>query len=147
MRVAALFCALALAAAPLTFAAEGAATSLFPDTINLPVVDGSSVPEECHFPADLTDTAKYEPVCVTMQRENGGAIGAAYLGLLGQRGWRQGPYSERGISAVRPAGDDCEERLDIFPSDYPPEASQSPEVVIWFVREKQPRCGDQRLAP
>ena len=139
---------LCIATTPLSARAQEEA--LLPNSVDLPLVQGSTIPEECYLPEDLVDDARYEAACVTMPRMGGSRIGAAYIGLLGERGWTEGPYLDRGFSAVRPvadAGVDCNQRLNIFPSDYPPEEHGSPEVVIWFVLERQPRCGDARLAP
>ncbi|MBP6688843.1 MAG: hypothetical protein KA153_02530, partial [Hyphomonadaceae bacterium] len=46
------------------FAAD--ATHLMPDSLNLEIVDGSIVPDDCMYPASITDTARFEIACVTM---------------------------------------------------------------------------------
>lgn len=114
---------------------------LLPQSVNLPVQDGSSVPADCHYPETINDTASFELACVTLPRFNSGLMGAQYLAALGNLGWQQGDYVEGGMTAVRTDENNCQRVLNIFPGDYPPSAGRtSPTVVVWFVLERTPRC-------
>lgn len=117
-----------------------AARTLLPDSVNLEVVDGSTVPEDCRYPETISDTTSFELACVTMPRFGAGLIGAEYLAQLGRLGWRQGNYIEGGMTAVRTDENNCERVLNLFPSDYPPGEAQSSTTVLWFVLERTPRC-------
>ncbi len=119
---------------------EPAAETLLPDSINLEVVDGSSVPQDCQYPETISDTARFELACVTMPRFGAGLIGAEYLAQLGRLGWRQGDYIEGGMTAVRSDENNCQVVLNLFPSDFPPGEAQSSTTVLWFVLERAPRC-------
>ncbi len=114
--------------------------TLLPQSINLQVVDGSSVPDECHYPETINDPASFELACVTMPRFGAGMIGAEYLAQLGRLGWQQGNYVEGGMTAVRTDENNCQRVLNIFPSDYPPGEERSTTTVVWFVLERAPRC-------
>jgi hypothetical protein len=128
-------------AAPAAQEEEAAsAQSLLPESVNLSVVEGSSVPADCQYPSTISDTSSFELACVTMPRFSSGLIGAEYLAQLGQLGWRQGDYIEGGMTAVRPDENNCERVLNIFPSDFPPGEAQATTTVIWFVLERTPRC-------
>jgi hypothetical protein len=123
--------------------AEANPQTLLPQSVNLPVLEGSSVPAECHYPDTINDTASFELACVTMPRFSSGVMvmGAEYLAALGTLGWRQGDYVEGGMTAVRTDENNCERVLNIFPGDYPPsEGRRSANVVVWFVLERTPRC-------
>jgi hypothetical protein len=63
--IAGLCVALALAAPA---SAQEAAHHLLPDSLNLEIVDGSIVPDDCQYPASITDTTRFEIACVTMPR-------------------------------------------------------------------------------
>lgn len=119
---------------------ESAAPMLLPESVNLALVEGSSVPQDCQYPSTISDTASFELACVTMPRFSSGLIGAEYLAELGRMGWRQGNYIEGGMTAVRADENNCEHVLNIFPSDFPPGEERSSTVVIWFVLERTPRC-------
>lgn len=117
-----------------------ASRTLLPETINLEIIDGSRVPEDCQFPETINDTASFELACVTMPRFGAGMIGAEYLAQLGRLGWRQGNYIEGGMTAVRIDENNCQRVLNLFPGDYPPGDAQSTTTVLWFVLERAPRC-------
>jgi hypothetical protein len=144
------FCAALMLAAPAYAQNETAAAAqqeetsaaqrLLADSVNLSVVEGSSVPTDCQYPSTISDTSSFELACVTMPRVASGLIGAEYLAQLGQLGWRQGDYIEGGMTAVRADENNCERVLNIFPSDFPPGEAQTTTTVIWFVLERTPRC-------
>lgn len=136
MRYLALAAALILATPAL---AEDEST-LLPDSVNLELIEGSSIPEDCQYPSTINDTTSFELACVTMPRLRSGMIGAEYLAELGRMGWVQGDYVEGGMTAVRTDENNCERVLNIFPSDYPPGEERSVNTVIWFVLERTPRC-------
>jgi len=141
-----------------------AATTLLPGGLDLPIVDGSSVPADCRYPAGLRNAGHFDLACVVMPRDEGGDhIGAQYLGMLGQRGWHQGDLITGGFSAVHAEANGCEKVLGIYPSTYPPAdgaaatapaPQQDPEefgdnddgadsggdTVIWFALDRQERC-------
>lgn len=121
-------------------ASQNAAELLLPESVNLAVVEGSSVPQDCQYPSTISDTTSFELACVTMPRFSSGMIGAEYLAELGRMGWRQGNYVEGGMTAVRNDENNCERVLNIFPGDFPPGEARSSTVVIWFVLERTPRC-------
>lgn len=127
--------ALVLLATP-AFAQE----RLLPDSLNLEVVDGSIVPEDCHYPSTITDATRFELACVTMPRVIGAEISSQYIGQLGAAGWRQGSYVRGGMTAVRTDENNCQRVLNIFPSDYPPSEEQSAVTVLWFALDRAPRC-------
>jgi hypothetical protein len=118
-----------------------AAQRLLPGSVNLSVVEGSSVPTDCQYPSTISDTTSFELACVTMPQFGAGMIGAEYLAQLGQLGWRQGNYIEGGMTAVRMDENNCERVLNLFPSNFPPGEERSMTAVIWFVLERAPRCG------
>ncbi|MGD9966008.1 MAG: hypothetical protein AB7T59_05775 [Hyphomonadaceae bacterium] len=128
-----------LALAPSAFAQEAEPT-LLPQSLNLPVLAGSTIPDDCMYPASITDATRYEIACVTMPRFISGEVGAAYIGELGTRGWRQGSYISGGMTAVRDSENNCRQVLNIFPADFPPGAQNSELVVIWFALDRTPRC-------
>lgn len=132
--------ALAAAAALSAPAFAEAPQTLLPDSLQLVVVDGSTVPEDCQYPASVTDTTRFELACVTMPRFAGNEIVARYLGELGQRGWRQGNYISGGMTAISTDENNCERVLNLFPSDFPPGTENSATVVIWFALDRTPRC-------
>jgi hypothetical protein len=123
--------------------AQDAEPTLLPQSLNLPVLEGSIIPEDCMYPGSITDTTRYELACVTMPRFISGDVGAAYIGELGTRGWRQGAYISGGMTAVRTDEGNCEHVLNIFPSDFPPGTENSDVVVIWFALDRTPRCARQ----
>ena len=133
--------ALCLAAAFATPAlAQEAPTHLLPDSLNLEIVDGSIVPEDCHYPSSITDTSRFEIACVTMPRVIGAEISSQYIGQLGAAGWHQGAYVPGGMTAVRNDENNCRRVLNIFPSDYPPSEENSQVTVLWFALDRTPRC-------
>lgn len=121
-------------------AAAPTAQTLLSESVSLEVLDGSIIPEDCQYPATLADTARFELACVTMPRFVGGELAAAYIGQLGEQGWHQGSYITGGITAVRTDENNCENVLNIFPGNFPPGTQRSDIVVIWFARERAPRC-------
>lgn len=137
--IAALFLAAAIASPAL---AEDAATPhrLLPDSLNLEIIDGSIVPEDCHYPASITDSSRFEIACVTMPRVIGPEISTQYIGQLGAAGWHQGSFIQGGMTAVRTDENNCRHVLNIFPSNYPPEQEQSAVTVLWFALDRTPRC-------
>jgi hypothetical protein len=163
--------AFAQQAATTTIATPAAAAppsnTLLPGGLDLPIVEGSSVPADCHFPDGLRNAAHYDLACVVMPRDSqGDHIGAQYLGMLGQRGWHQGDLITGGFSAVHLEANGCERVLGIYPSEYPPSADNTaaqaapqrdPEefggeddedgadngggdTVLWFALDRQQRC-------
>ena len=139
-----------------------AATTLLPGGLDLPIVEGSSVPADCHFPAGLRNAGHFDLACVVMPRDSqGDHIGAQYLGMLGQRGWHQGDLISGGFSAVHVEANGCEKVLGIYPSEYPPPGDNaapaapqrnpeefggdddddaSGDTVLWFALDRQERC-------
>ncbi|MEZ5957544.1 MAG: hypothetical protein R3C27_10080 [Hyphomonadaceae bacterium] len=133
--------ALYLAAAFATPAvAQETPTHLLPDSLNLEIVDGSIVPQDCHYPSSITDTARFEIACVTMPRIIGAQVSSQYIGQLGAAGWHQGSYVPGGMTAVRTDENNCRHVLNIFPSDYPPSERNSQVTVLWFALDRTPRC-------
>jgi hypothetical protein len=120
--------------------------TLLPQSLNLPVLEGSAVPDDCLYPASIVDSTRYEIACVTMPRFASGEVGAQYFGELGTRGWRQGTYISGGMTAVRTDENNCQRVLNIFPGDFPPGEEASALVVIWFALDRMPRC-NQSGAP
>jgi hypothetical protein len=128
-------------AAPAAQEDVAATQTLLPESVNLSVVEGSTVPADCQYPATISDTTSFELACVTMPRFSSGLISAEYIAQLGQLGWRQGAYIEGGMTAIRTDDRNCERVLNIFPFEYPPGAGHSSsDVVLWFVLERAPRC-------
>jgi hypothetical protein len=130
-------CAALIAAAP---ASAQDAQILLPESVRLQVVQGSMIPEDCMYPASITDTTRFEIACVTMPRILSGDVGAQYIGQLGQQGWRQGDLITAGMTAVRTDENNCERVLNIFPGDFPPGQEESAIVVMWFALDRTPRC-------
>ncbi len=135
--IAGLCVALALAAPA---SAQEAAHHLLPDSLNLEIVDGSIVPDDCQYPASITDTTRFEIACVTMPRVFSTEISSRYVGQLGEQGWRQGDYVSGGMTAVRTDENNCRRVLNIFPSPFPASEAESEVVVIWFALDRTPRC-------
>lgn len=143
MKLAKAIAALCLAAAIATPSmAQEAPNRLMPDSLNLEIVDGSIVPEDCHYPSSITDTSRFEIACVTMPRVIGAEISSQYIGQLGAAGWHQGNYVPGGLTAVRTDENNCQRVLNIFPSDYPPSEEQSAVTVLWFALDREPRCNE-----
>ncbi|MGD9979822.1 MAG: hypothetical protein AB7H66_14870 [Hyphomonadaceae bacterium] len=124
--------------------AQDAESTLLPQSLNLPVLEGSMIPDDCMYPASITDATRYEIACVTMPRFISGEVGAQYIGQLGTRGWRQGSYISGGMTAVRDDENNCQQVLNIFPGDFPPGAANSDLIVIWFAYDRTPRCTQSR---
>ena len=120
--------------------AQAAGETILNESVRLDIVDGSLIPEECHYPATNSDTARFELACVTMPRFAGGQVAMEYIGQLGEQGFQQGSYITGGMTAVRANESNCQEVINIFPGDYPPGTRGSDIVVIWFARERAPRC-------
>jgi hypothetical protein len=120
--------------------AQEAPTHLLPDSLNLEIVDGSIVPEDCHYPSTITDTSRFEIACVTIPRVIGAEVSSQYIGQLGAAGWHQGAYVPGGMTAVRTDENNCRRVLNIFPSDYPPSEENSQVTVLWFALDRTPRC-------
>ncbi len=137
--IAALFLAAAFAT-PALAQETTAPERLLPDSLILEIVDGSIVPEDCHYPSTITDTARFEIACVTMPRIIGPQVSSQYIGQLGQQGWQQGSYVPGGMTAVRTDENNCRRVLNIFPSDYPPSEENSQVTVLWFALDRTPRC-------
>ncbi|MEZ5960348.1 MAG: hypothetical protein R3C30_07950 [Hyphomonadaceae bacterium] len=133
-------CLAAAIATPSTAQETAAPHRLLPDSLNLEIVDGSVVPEDCHYPSSITDAARFEIACVTMPRVIGAEISSQYIGQLGAAGWHQGNYVPGGLTAVRTDENNCQRVLNIFPSDYPPSEEQSAVTVLWFALDREPRC-------
>lgn len=129
------FCALAALTTP-AFAQD----RLMPNSLNLELVDGSVVPENCMYPASIQDATRFETACVTMPRIISTEISSQYIGQLGQQGWHQGSYIPAGMTAVRTDENNCQRVLNIFPGDFPPGTDNSEVVVIWFALDRTPRC-------
>jgi hypothetical protein len=136
-RFLAALCATLALAAP-AFAQDE--STLLPQSLNLPVLEGSMIPDDCMYPASITDATRFEIACVTMPRFISGEVGAQYIGQLGARGWRQGSYISGGMTAERTDENNCRQVLNIFPSDFPPGTENSDLVVIWFAYDRTPRC-------
>ena len=132
-------CALAALATP-AFAQD----RLMPDSVNLELVEGSVVPEDCMYPASIQDATRFETACVTMPRIISSEISSQYIGQLGQQGWHQGSYIPAGMTAVRTDENNCQRVLNIFPGDFPPGTEESDVVVIWFALDRTPRCNGTR---
>lgn len=130
-------CATVLLAAP---ASAQDTETLLPGSLGLEIVDGSTVPSDCMFPASITDATRFEIACVTMPRMISAEISAQYIGQLGQQGWRQGDYIQGGMTAVRADDNNCQRVLNIFPSTYPPSDEDAAITVLWFALDRTPRC-------
>ncbi len=117
---------------------------LLPDSLNLEIVDGSIVPDDCMYPASITDTTRFEIACVTMPAVIGTEISSQYIGQLGAQGWHQGSYVPGGMTAVRTDENNCRRVLNIFPSDYPPNQTRTDITVLWFALDRTPRCNVAR---
>ena len=115
---------------------------LLPESLGLEVIHGSIVPDDCMYPASITDTTQFDIACVTMPRIIGAQISAQYIGQLGQQGWRQGDLIPGGMTAVRTDEANCRRVLNIFPSNYPPGETDSPLTVLWFALDRTPRCNE-----
>ncbi len=135
--IAAIFLIFAIAAPA---AAQDTTHHLLPDSLNLEIVDGSIVPDDCQYPASITDTTRFEIACVTMPRIVSTEISAQYVGQLGEQGWRQGDYVSGGMTAIRTDENNCRRVLNIFPSPFPASNIESDVVVIWFALDRTPRC-------
>ncbi|MEZ5971488.1 MAG: hypothetical protein R3C31_06795 [Hyphomonadaceae bacterium] len=133
--------ALFLAAATTSAFAEDAHT-LMPDTLNLEIVDGSTVPDDCMYPASITDTTRFEIACVTMPAVIGSEVSSQYIGQLGAHGWHQGNFVPGGMTAVRTDENNCSRVLNIFPSNYPPGEEHARVNVLWFALDRTPRCNE-----
>jgi len=120
---------------------------LLPESLNLEVIEGSRIPEDCMYPASITDASRFEVGCVTMPRFMSGEVGAGYFGELGELGWRQGRYITGGMTAVRTDENNCERVLNLFPADYPPGDADSSIVVLWMALDRTPRCPAQSGSP
>ncbi|MCX7358850.1 MAG: hypothetical protein NT015_12020 [Alphaproteobacteria bacterium] len=117
---------------------------LMPDTLNLEIVDGSIVPDDCMYPASITDTTRFEIACVTMPAIIGQEISSQYIGQLGAQGWHQGSYVPGGMTAVRTDENNCRRVLNIFPSNYPPSNENADINVLWFALDRTPRCNESQ---
>ena len=113
---------------------------LMPDSLNLEIVDGSVVPDDCMYPASITDTTRFEIACVTMPAVIGEEVSSQYIGQLGAQGWHQGNYVPGGMTAVRTDENNCRRVLNIFPSNYPPGDEGAQVNVLWFALDRTPRC-------
>ena len=133
-------CLAAAVATPALAQETPAPNRLMPDSLNLEIVDGSIVPEDCHYPSSITDTSRFEIACVTIPRVIGAEISSQYIGQLGAAGWHQGAYVPGGMTAVRTDENNCRRVLNIFPSDYPPSEENSQVTVLWFALDRTPRC-------
>lgn len=134
--------------APTGPAADAAAEQrILTESVNLEIVDGSIVPEDCMYPASITDATRFEVACVTMPRFVSGQIGAQYFGQLGAQGWQQGRLITGGMTAVRTDENNCERVLNLFPASYPPGDEDSAVVVLWFAMDRTPRCPAQNGSP
>lgn len=120
------------------------ATHLMPDSLNLEIVDGSIVPDDCMYPSSITDTTRFEIACVTMPAVIGTEISSQYIGQLGAQGWHQGDYVPGGMTAIRTDENNCRRVLNIFPSDYPPTQEESQVMVLWFALDRTPRCNESQ---
>lgn len=122
--------------------AQESAPRLMPDSLNLEIVDGSTVPPDCMYPSSITDTTRFEIACVTMPRLVSAEISAQYIGQLGRQGWRQGNYVPGGLTAERTDDNNCRRVLNIFPSAFPPSEEESAVNVLWFALDRTPRCSE-----
>jgi hypothetical protein len=132
-------CAIAALATP-AFAQD----RLLPNSLNLELVDGSVVPEDCMYPASIQDATRFETACVTMPRIISTEISSQYIGQLGLQGWRQGNLIPQGMTAERTDENNCRRVLNIFPADVPPGTEQSTVVVLWFALDRTPHCGQSQ---
>jgi hypothetical protein len=132
--------ALATALALSTPARAQQTTTLLPDSVNLTLIDGSTIPSDCMFPTSIADMARFETACVTMPRFVSNEIASQYIAQLGEQGWHQGSFISGGMTAERTDEDNCRHVLNIFPSDCPAGTANSATVVIWFAMDRTPRC-------
>lgn len=121
---------------PRAAVATNAAVSdtLFSGTLDIPVADGSNVPDNCNFPAALSASA-YELACVVAEGEANEELDVEYISWLGQHGWRYGADIIGGFEAVRETSAGCEQSLRVYPHGEDDAFSG-----IWFALERQPRC-------
>jgi hypothetical protein len=127
--------------------AAAAEQRLLPESVNLEIVQGSVVPDDCMYPESITNAERFEIACVTMPRMVSGDIGARYFGQLGAQGWHQGRYISGGMTAIRTDENNCERVLNLFPADYPPGDAESSVVVLWLAMDRTPRCPAQNGTP
>lgn len=115
--------------------AASSATTLFPGSLDMPVVSGSSVPASCDFPETLRAADGYDLACVQAAPDDEADM--QYIAWLGEHGWRHAADIEGGMIAVNDEGG-CERALNIYMH-----GEDSAQSGIWFALERAPRCAAQ----
>lgn len=129
-------CGVAALIPAVAFAEGPAHSTLFPGNIDLPIAEGSSVPEDCQYPTALSGATGFELACVVAASgEEPNDVSMQYISWLGQNGWRHGDDIIGGFVAVRELDNGCEQALDIFPHGEDAET-----FGFWFALEREPRC-------
>lgn len=113
-----------------------APSTLFPGVIDLPVADGSRVPDNCEYPSSLSGTSGYELAC-TVQNED---VDMEYIAWLGRNGWRRGNEIMGGFEAVRETSNGCVQVLNIFPHGEDDDTTPG----MWFALQREPNCTPAR---
>jgi hypothetical protein len=116
--------------------ATAPATTLFPGTLDIPVITGSSVPATCDFPETLRTAAGYDLACVQAAPDDGADV--AYIAWLGEHGWRHAADIEGGIVAVSTTNDGCERELNIYLH-----GGETADSGIWFALRREPACAER----
>jgi hypothetical protein len=122
--------AVALAKDPVSGAPSS--STLFPGVVDLPVADGSRVPDNCEFPSTLSGASGYELACVVQNED----VDMEYIAWLGRNGWRRGNEIMGGFEAVRETSNGCEQVLNIFPHGEDDETTPG----MWFALQREPNC-------
>jgi hypothetical protein len=125
---------------PAAHAATGAAasaTTLFPGSLDIPIIAGSSVPATCNFPDSLRAATDYDLACVQASPDDGADV--QYISWLGEHGWRHAADIEGGIVAVSTESNGCERELNIYLH-----GEDSADSGIWFALKREPTCTEAR---
>jgi len=117
----------AMAETPTPTAATQTSATLFPGSLDMPVVNGAAVPADCAFPASL-QTSNVDLACIiTTGATREDEVGIEYVAWLGQNGWRYSADIVGGFMATRTDENGCERSIGVYPHGEGTEQSG-----IWF---------------
>lgn len=147
--------ALALLAAAWCIPAAHAQERQLPDAVGITVVEGSHVPEQCHWPRPPEDPARSG--CIVFPSRLGMDVQSGLMSQLNLAGWEFIDGAANGFWLNRPiANTDCVDRLYVIGWYNAPMAEaqamqrsgRRPETQAFlFMMKAEPLCGDQRRDP
>lgn len=148
--------AIAIAAIVMTAEARAQEGTILPGLLDLPVVEGAFIPEDCKWPRPPEDASRAG--CVAFPMGESQSMQDTYVQLLQERGWAFASGAGNAFWFHRPVAEgDCVERAylvgwylagmdEIRAANRENRTDEIEFGVFLFTVEDAPRCGDRRQA-